>query len=181
MEFYPIKGQLQMKKVEPTNEKDLWLLHHLTMDEDVYLNPLKVEAEERQGFLWNLEEETFLNLEYLEHDELYGSAFSIYYGDFPIGFLDISGILYTPNSSYVDFSYALIKEARGHGYMRDTLRMVSDDILGNRVYCLDFCECFTSPFNPNSIKVACAAGFSRDATREESKNAILHCYTKKRK
>ena len=70
MEFYPIKGQLQMKKIEPTNEKDLWLLHHLTIDEDVYGDPLKVEEEGSQGFLWNLEKETFLNLEYLKHDEV---------------------------------------------------------------------------------------------------------------
>ena len=179
MEFYPIKGQLQMKKIEPTNEKDLWLLHHLTIDKDVYgdMN----QDDDARGFLWDLEKETFVNLGYLEHEELYGSAFSIYYGEYPIGFLDVSGILYTPNSSYVDFSYALVKEARGHGYMKDTLSIVSDDILRDRVYGLDFCECFISPFNPNSIKVACAAGFSRDATREESKNAILHCYTKKRK
>ena len=64
MEFYPIQGLLQMKKIEPDNEKDLWLLHHLTMDEDVYGNPLKVEEEGSQGFLWNLEKDTFLNLEY---------------------------------------------------------------------------------------------------------------------
>lgn len=36
MEFYPIKGQLRIKKIEPTNEHDLWLLHHLTMDKEVY-------------------------------------------------------------------------------------------------------------------------------------------------
>lgn len=181
MEFYPIKGQLQMKKIEPTNEKDLWLLHHLTIDKDVYGESLKVEKEGSQGFLWNLEKETFLNLGYLKHDELYSSAFSIYYGDFPIGFLDISGILYTPDFSYVDFSYALIKEARGHGYMKDTLSIVSDEMLRNRVYQLDFCECFISPFNSNSIRVACASGFSRDINREGEAITCLHCYTKKRK
>ena len=179
MEFYPIKGQLQMKKIEPMNEKDLWLLHHLTIDKDVYgdMN----QDDDARGFLWDLEKETFVNLGYLEHGELYGSAFSIYYGEYPIGFLDVSGILYTPNSSYVDFSYALVKEARGHGYMKDTLSIVSDDILRDRVYGLDFCECFISPFNSSSIKVACASGFSRDTEREESEYTILHCYTKKRK
>ena len=179
MEFYPIKGQLQMKKIEPMNEKDLWLLHHLTIDKDVYggMN----QDDDARGFLWDLEKETFVNLGYLEHEELYGSAFSIYYGEYPIGFLDVSGILYTPNSSYVDFSYALVKEARGHGYMKDTLSIVSDDILRDRVYGLDFCECFISPFNSSSIKVACASGFFRDTEREESEYTILHCYTKKRK
>ena len=179
MEFYPIKGQLQMKKIEPMNEKDLWLLHHLTIGKDVYggMN----QDDDARGFLWDLEKETFVNLGYLEHEELYGSAFSIYYGEYPIGFLDVSGILYTPNSSYVDFSYALVKEARGHGYMKDTLSIVSDDILRDRVYGLDFCECFISPFNSSSIKVACASGFSRDVSRENEENLILHCYTKKRK
>ena len=176
MEFYPIKGQLQMKKIEPTNEKDLWLLHHLTIDKDVY-----GQDDDTHGFLWNLEKETFVNLDYLEYEEFYGSAFSIYYGEYPVGFLDVSGILYTPNSSYVDFSYALVKEARGHGYMRDTLSIVSDDILQDEIYGIDFCECFISPFNSSSIRVACASGFSREINREGEEITCLHCYTKKRK
>ncbi len=176
MEFYPIKGQLQMKKIEPTNEKNLWLLHHLTIDKDVY-----GQDDDNRGFLWDLEKDTFVNLAYLEHEELYGSAFSIYYGEYPIGFLDVSGILYTPDSSYVDFSYALVKEARGHGYMRDTLSIVSDDILKDKIYGIDFCECFISPFNSSSIRVACASGFSREITREGEEITCLQCYTKKRK
>ena len=176
MEFYPIKGQLQMKKIEPTNEKNLWLLHHLTIDKDVY-----GQDDDNRGFLWDLEKNTFVNLAYLEHEELYGSAFSIYYGEYPIGFLDVSGILYTPDSSYVDFSYALVKEARGHGYMRDTLSIVSDDILKDKIYGIDFCECFISPFNSSSIRVACASGFSREITREGEEITCLQCYTKKRK
>lgn len=176
MEFYPIKGQLQMKKIEPTNEKNLWLLHHLTIDKDVY-----GQDDDNRGFLWDLEKDTFVNLAYLEHEELYGSAFSIYYGEYPIGFLDVSGILYTPDSSYVDFSYALVKEARGHGYMRDTLSIVSDDILKDKIYGIDFCECFISPFNSSSIRVACASGFSREITREGEEITCLHCYTKQRK
>ncbi len=180
MEFYPIKGQLRIKKIEPTNEHDLWLLHHLTMDKEVYGLSSESNEFDMPGYLWNLEKEAFLNLNYLQHDELYGSIFSIYYANNPIGFLDVSGILYTSKFSYVDLSYALIKEARGHGYMKDTLSVVSDDILRKKVYHLDFCECFISPFNSKSIRVACAAGFFRDTTREKEEDTCLHCYIKKR-
>lgn len=179
MEFYSIDGELKIKKIEPSNEKDLWLLHHLTCDSDVY------GSNSKPGHLWNLETETFLNLHYLQHGELYGSPFAIYLDNNPIGFLDVSGILQTPNSSYVDLSYALIREARGQGYMQRSLSVVSDCLLGNKVYGLDFCECFISPYNPKSSKVAISSGFSRDVKREdelirEDGSFCLHCYTKKR-
>ena len=71
MEFYPIKGQLRIKKIEPTNEHDLWLLHHLTMDKEVYGLSSESNEFDMPGYLWNLEKEAFLNLNYVQHDELY--------------------------------------------------------------------------------------------------------------
>lgn len=142
-----LNDNLQIKKIEPKNEKDWWLIHKLEQD------PLI------PGYLWNLSAAIEASkYRYLLYDNIYNSPFTIYYEKSPIGFLQISPIYKSRIRSSVDLAYAIVKEERKKGYMKSILTNVSDYILEDNY--VDAVELIIASDNKASQLTAAAAGFT---------------------
>lgn len=174
MANYSINQYLKLKKIDLSDEKDLDLVRSLTDD------PLVSGNGEISGYLWDLEKDVS-SLCHLKHDRLVDSSFAIYHGDKPIGFLEISDVFKDCIESHVDLVYALVKEARGYGYMHKTLSVISNRLLNDDCYDIDYCECFIDSNNQASMAVAEKSGFSRDQSLEFGFCSALFCYTKRRR
>jgi len=143
-------NNLNIKKIEAENEKDWWMIHQLEQD------PL---VSGKTGYLWHLSS-TILNSEYryLEYDDIYNSPFSIYHGDLPIGFLEVSPIYQGRIRSSVELSYAILKKERKKGYMKSVLTNVSDYILEDMS--VDEVDLIIHSDNIASRLTASASGFT---------------------
>lgn len=142
-------NNLSIKKIEPDNEKDWWMIHELEKDPLVY---------GKNGYLWYLSSSIQdSKYRYLESFDIYNSPFAIYHKDFPIGFLEISPVYKSIIRSSVDLSYAILKEERKKGYMKSVLTNVSDYILqDSSVDEVTLMICYD---NLASQMVAAASGF----------------------
>lgn len=117
MKYIDLVDNLSLKKLDPNNKKDVKLISTLNKD------PL---VGRKKGYFYSLKD-CFDDLSYLDNEEIYDSQFSIYNMDNPIGYMKISKIIEA--SKMVILSYALLKRARGHGYMTKVLREVTKMIL----------------------------------------------------
>lgn len=150
MNIISFDHNLSIKKIEPNNEKDWWMIHELEQDPLVY---------GKNGYLWYLSSAIKdTNYRYLERDDIYNSPFAIYQRDFPIGFLQISPIVKGRIYSSVDLSYAILKQERKKGYMKSILTNVSDYILEEGS--VDEVDLMIHPENKASQMVAISSGFT---------------------
>lgn len=144
-------NELSIKKIEPNNEKDWWMIHELEQDPLVY---------GKYGYLWYLtstiEDSKY---RYLEREDIYNSPFAIYHSKNPIGFLQTSPLSIGKACSSVDLSYAILKQERKKGYMRSVLTNVSDYILED--FSIDEIDLTIHPDNKASQMVAVASGFTK--------------------
>lgn len=161
---------LSIKKIEPNNESDLWLIHSLEKD------PLVTGDD---GYLWYSEFPVRdPKYQYLESSEIYDSPFAIYCHQRPIGFLEISKIGITKLLSSVELSYAVLSTERKNGYMKSVLNDVSNLILLDEAHSIDEVELKIDHNNLASQKVAKGAGF---VMYEPSQKDTLVFYYKTRK
>lgn len=147
-----LTDKFYIKEIDPENEDDLWLINRLEED------PLVCG---QRGYLWRIS--CLLdNLRYSKHQDIYNCPFSIYRHQSPIGFLNISKIYKTRTNSSVELSYALIKEERKKGYMKNILITASDYILLDKNHSIDEIDLSIHPENLASQKVAMYSGFICD-------------------
>lgn len=146
--YFP--NNLSIKKIEADHEKDWWMIHQLEQDPLVY---------GKTGYLWYLSS-TILDSKYryLEYDSIYNSPFSIYHGDSPIGFLEVSPIYQGKIHSSVELSYAILRNERKKGYMKSVLTSVSDYILEEGS--VDEVDLMIHSDNTASRLTASASGFT---------------------
>lgn len=114
METIPLTEDLCIKKLDPTDSKDVWLINQLNQDSLVtkYLDTFNY---------------IFADLSYLESDSLYDAPYSILKQGDPIGYLEISQLFVLKR--FVDLSYAIHKNARGNKYAEKTIRAISNILL----------------------------------------------------
>lgn len=156
MEHIVVGETLSIKKLEPDNVKDCWIMREL--DKDVSIGG-------DDGYLWPLNE-IFDNIHYLATPSLYNAPYAIYKEKNPIGFLEISDILGYQMSVYL--CYALLKEARGYGYMTQVLRNITKIILTDDLNDIKKVRLTIQPQNFASQATALRAGYVEDGfTKEE--------------
>lgn len=141
-----LDNNLKIKKLDPRNQKDIWLAQELDKDETVYGEITK------KGYLWSIKNE-LKSVSFLEQDTIYGCPFSIYKEGDPIGYLHISRKFF--EGSLVDLAYAILETERGKGYGTQTLTSISDYILQET----EKVQLQIYPRNKPSIKIATKSGF----------------------
>lgn len=166
MQYIPLTNTLCIKKLEPYNGKDLWLIDQLDHDSLVgspggYLPPLRHIKDTR----------------YLYRDVLYAAPYAIYLDKYPIGYIEISEIFQTLES--VDIAYALLQEARGKGYMTKVLDTVSRKILLDYLHDIKKITLEIHRTNTSSIAVAQRSGFIRDEETVTGKEYVRYQRKKK--
>ena len=166
MNFITLTDEFSIKKIEPNNEKDLWMIEQLEND-SLVCGP--------NGYLWHisclLQDD---NLSYLLRD-IYNCPFSIYHDKNPIGFLEISKIYKTSTTSSVELSYALIEEERKKGYMRQVLTATSDYILLNQDHSIDEID-----LEIHTENIAKKSGFIKDDFFHDYSPNFLNFYKTKK-
>ena len=146
--FIVIDNNLSLKKLDPSNLKDIWLAKTLDQDEVIA---------GKNGFLYSIER-VLQGKYYLTKKDLYGTPYAIYQDKkIPIGFLEIGTII---NDYSVFLTYALIKEARGKGYMCNTLKKTSNLIFSDKVNQIENIRLVIDQKNIASEKTALRAGFN---------------------
>lgn len=164
-----LTDNLSIEKLNLQEEKDLKLVKQLEKDELIC---------GEKGYLWTMGYYHNGN-DYLQYDDIYNSPFSIYHEESPIGYLEVSKIYEVPRKSSVNLSYALLEEARGHGFMQSVLTIISNDILLDRVHLISEVALMIDSNNIASQKVALRSGFICDCPEENSNFQSL-TYLKKR-
>jgi len=149
MNIIHLTNNLSIKKIEPNNKKDWWMIHELEKDPLVYGN---------NGYLWCLSSTVKdSKYRYLKRDDIYNSPFSIYHSNFPISFLEILPIYKSRIHSSVDLSYAILKKERKKGYMKAVLTNVSEYIFDDAS--VDEVTLMIHPSNIASQMTALCSGF----------------------
>lgn len=171
MLIYTLSNGLSIKKIEMDNKKDLWLVQQLEKDplvcgENGYLFPISPLLD---------------NPSYLLSEELYGSPFSIYYYNSPVGFLYVSPLNETKFRTNVSLYYALLEEERKQGYMSQTILEVSNHLLLDPVNSPDRVVLTIDANNHASCLVADRCGFIGTPLLKEDyydQNIIVYHKTK---
>lgn len=164
MERYPITNHLSMSKLNLEKNRDLEFIKQLEKDDLICGD---------NGYLWQ-ETYFFENQNYLQYDDIYNSPYLLYHYEIPIGYLEISKIYETFKKSFVFLSYALLQEARGHGYMKAILENISNDILLDRVNNIREVILMIQPQNIASQKVAMQAGFFCDEKEQKIEESLTY-------
>lgn len=107
-QFIPLTDDLSMKKLDPTDDKDLWLASKL--DEDEFIAG-------KNGYLWSICN-LLQNTRYLYWDSCKG-PYGIYYQNDPVGYFDIDQLFGI--SSCAELSYAILSTERKKSYAFQTL------------------------------------------------------------
>lgn len=154
-------GRLQIKKMDPNDKKDIWLVNQFDHEE------LKNNG------LWNLN--TIINsASDIQSDCIYGSHYIILFKNNPVGYLHISDI-YELNS-FVNLSYAILQQERKKGYVKNTLTMISNLLLKE----IKRIELIIDVVNIGSQYVACDSGYKPQLTDVEQQELGFNIYEKKR-
>lgn len=154
MERILLDNELSIKKLDPANEKDVWLAKELDKDKLIC---------GKDGYLWSIEK-SFKNTSYLLRNDIYQSPYAIYYNSDPIGYMELSAIVETIKA--VDISYALLDIYRGRGYATKMLREISKIILMDIINDIEKISLIIDPNNVKSQMVAKRAGFISDGLSE---------------
>lgn len=135
-----LTNELTLKKLDPNNQKDLWLIQQLNNDKTTlkYLKDIK---------------HVFINLDYLQSSSLFKSPYSILYNDNPVGFIEVFELFRLKKMA--NLSYAILKEERGKGHAKTVLKLFSDILLCEAKKI----ELVISDSNKESQRVAINAGF----------------------
>lgn len=165
MEYINLTNELSIKKIEPYNGKDLWLIEQLNRDALVG---------QPGGYLSSLVY-IFKDTNYLYRGGIYHAPYSIYYNQDPIGYLEISSIFLCLER--VDIAYALIEKARGNGHMTKVLRSIAHKILTDANEEVNKVALMIDSKNLASQAVAKRAGFFCEDLNE--KKYIIYEKTKK--
>lgn len=169
MEHIKLTNQLNIKKLDPNNNKDVHLIEELDQDEAI------------RRYLWPLKN-AFKDTSYLQNGDIYQSSFTIYHNQDAIGFLEISKIFQMKAQTMVNLCYALKKSVRKQGYMAQTLSSISDIILSDPVNHIDTVMLIMDPQNEESKQVAVRSGFVSDGlTKEEHLAQGYIAYSKVKK
>lgn len=126
-------------------------------------------------------ENCFNDIRYLYSSEFYGSPYVIYNQNDPVGFFDISPIWWRKVCESVELSYALLKEARGKGYMSKALRAVANQILTDNLNDIKEVNLLIHPENDVSKRVALRAGFVGDGLSKEEQYKQGYAFYEKTK
>lgn len=172
MNLITLTDEFSIKKIEASNEKDLWMIEQLESD-SLVCGP--------NGYLWHISSCLLHdnNLSYLLRD-IYNCPFSIYHDKSPIGFLEISKIYKTSTTSSVELSYALIEEERKKGYMSQVLTATSDYILADQNHFIDEIDLEIHIENIASQNVAKKSGFIKDDFFHDYNSNFLNFYKTKK-
>lgn len=119
MERIWLDDNLNIKKLDPNDPKDVYLANQL--DKDPLISGIN-------GYLYPIDV-TFNDIRYLFRDGLYQSPYGIYVQEKPVGFIELSDILVIKNKKTVDICYALLESERKKGYASKTLLEISKKIL----------------------------------------------------
>ena len=156
MEPIPLDNELSIKKLEPNNQKDVWIARQLDKDS------LIAGAD---GYLWHIEELMKRAKSYLAYSDIYGSPYAIYHRQNPVGYLEISHI--SEWFKNVELAYALLNTERGKGYATKTLKVISKIILEDIINDIKSVSLIIDLNNIKSQNVAIRAGFIDDGLSDE--------------
>lgn len=156
MEPIQLDNELSIKKLDPNNEKDVWLARELDND------PLIVGG---NGYLWSIEETMKRAKAYLSSMDIYHSPYAIYHKQNPVGYIELSYIHEV--LKYIEISYALLNQERGKGYATKTLTAISRIILEDIINNVKSVSLIIDISNIKSQMVAIRSGFVSDGLSEE--------------
>lgn len=150
MERIWLDDSLNIKKLDPNDSKDVWLVSELDKDE-------LISGE--NGYLWPMGN-IFNDVKYLSRNDIYASPYGIYYQNKPVGYIELSDIITICHKKILDISYALLEKERGKGYATRTLLETTKMLL--TVSDIDKVSLIIDSKNKQSQRVAEQSGFIVD-------------------
>lgn len=151
MYHFELSSGLSIKELDPYNPKDIWLASKLDKDRKV------------KEYLWSIKFD-LEKMKFRSRKTPYDIEYALYLYESPIGYFDFSKPTKSSNCKCVYESYALLKQARKHGYAAAALEDTSKLILTDTI---DRVALNIMPENEESINVAFRAGFEENGKEDK--------------
>lgn len=149
MNHIELIDNLSIKKLDPKNEIDLWLVRQLDKEYSEFFYLIEAYFYQRR----------YSNLRYLKKNDIYDAIYGIFFERHPVGFFEISLL---EKLGWVDVACKLLNSEQKKGYATKTLREITKIILNDRVENIKKVITVIDPNNFASQAVVKRAGFISD-------------------